>query len=104
MDDDIRIDVSRAGSTARVTVSGEVDSITASALATGIAEASAEGVTEVVLDCTGLTFIDSAGLSVLVNAHRRLRTGGATLVLEAPPRAALRVFQIAGLDRLLEIR
>ena len=106
MDDDsiaIRNEGS-SGGVVRLAVAGEIDAVTAPLLAARLAEVSVEGVAEVVLDFSGLEFIDSSGLSVLVVAHRRLRNAGAALVIEAPPSTARRVFAIAGLDRLLTIR
>jgi anti-sigma B factor antagonist len=56
-----------------------------------------------VLDLTGLTFIDSTGLGVLIWAHGRLAERGARLHLAAPGRQVQRVLQISGLDRRLHL-
>jgi len=52
-----------------------------------------------ILDLSGLEFIDSSGTSVLVNTERRARLLGWTFVLVAPHRAVSRVLEICGLDR-----
>jgi anti-sigma B factor antagonist len=58
-----------------------------------------------VLDLRELRFIDSTGLSVLVDAHnRRAENGAVGLRLVAQPGPVLRVIEMCGLDRLFEIR
>lgn len=56
-----------------------------------------------ILDLTGLTFIDSSGLGVLVWAHHQLAERGSRLCLAAPGPQVQRVLQISGLDRLLHL-
>jgi anti-anti-sigma factor len=53
----------------------------------------------VVIDLSGLRFIDASGLRVLVRAERQLRASGGQLVLVRGPRAVRRVFELTGLDR-----
>jgi anti-anti-sigma factor len=52
-----------------------------------------------VLDLSGLEFIDSSGTAVLVGTERRARLLGCTLVLVAPQAPVSRVLQICGLDQ-----
>jgi anti-anti-sigma factor len=102
--DGFRIESSIDTRVAWLDVAGEVDAATAPVLDAKITEAVAAGVGEVVLRCGGLEFIDSSGLSVIVANHKRLRDRGRTLVIESPPVAARRLFEIAGLDRVLNVR
>jgi anti-anti-sigma factor len=53
----------------------------------------------VVIDLSGLRFIDSSGLQVLVRAERQLRASGGQLVLVHGPRAVRRAFELTSLDR-----
>jgi anti-sigma B factor antagonist len=53
----------------------------------------------VVVDLSGLPFIDSSGLHMLVGAERQLRASGGQLVLVRGQRAVHRVFELTGLDR-----
>ena len=102
--DGFRIESSTDDGTARLLLTGEVDAATAPLLDAKITEAAGSGLEEVVVDCGGLAFIDSSGLSVLVTNHKRLREAGLRLVVESPPPTALRLFEISGLDRVLNIR
>jgi anti-anti-sigma factor len=88
----------------RVAVHGEVDAATAGSLDAALRATAAADGAEIVLDCTALTFIDSSGLSVLVGTHQRLSSESRTLVILSPPPSAVRLFEIAGLDRVLTIR
>lgn len=92
------------GPTALLRVEGELDAATAPTLDEALRRAAVEGASErLVLDFRNLTFVDSAGLSVLVAAHKRLQREGAELVVSSPSAAVRRLFDIAGLDRVLTI-
>lgn len=102
--DGFRIETSRDDDGVRLRLAGDVDAATAPLLEAQITEAVRAGYAQVILDFGNLKFIDSSGLSVLVSNHKRLRDAGGDLVVESPPPAALRLFEIAGLDRVLTIR
>lgn len=55
-----------------------------------------------VVDLSGLTFIDSSGLRLMLEADQRARREGRRLVLVEGPEAVQRVFLIALLDKRLE--
>ncbi len=82
-----------------ITVSGEVDLHDAPALEAALDEAVAAGAARVLLDLTAVPFLDSVALGVLMKAHKRLEL----LVLAIGDVRVLRVFEITGLDRTLNI-
>ena len=90
--------------TSRLAVFGEVDAATAPTLDAALRRAAAEGHAELVIDCRGMTFIDSSGLNVLVANAKRLGAGDVRLVLESPSASAVRLFEISGLAQVLTIR
>jgi anti-anti-sigma factor len=53
------------------------------------------------IDCSGLTFIDSTGLSMLIKAQRITPE---PLVLTDLSDSARRIFTIAGLDQVFDLR
>lgn len=56
---------------------------------------------QLTLDLSGLSFTDSSGIAVLLRAQRRMaQVQGAMTVVNTPPQAG-RVFQAAGLERLI---
>lgn len=99
-----RIDACVDGPITSVALFGEVDAATAPELAECLYELTGAGFDEVVVDLTGLEFIDSAGLSVLVGAHKQMRDAGTQLVIASPPPPTRRIFDISGLAGVLTIR
>jgi anti-anti-sigma factor len=85
-----------------ILVRGEVDTVTASELERALVDL-AGAPSRVVLDCRDLTFIDSAGLKVFVDAHERLRDRGGMLVIRALGATPRRIFEITDLVRYLDI-
>lgn len=88
------------GDCAVLRVVGEVDLYTAPALRQQLAELLATGVTHVVLDVSGVTFLDSSGLGVLVSSHKRLRAHEGSLAVATSQERILRLVRLTGLTRL----
>lgn len=55
------------------------------------------------VDCSGLDYISSAGIAVIMDAYKRLSSGGHALRLEKVTPRVRNVLFYAGLDRLLGI-
>jgi len=55
------------------------------------------------LDCTGLEYISSAGLGVLLKTQKRLMASGGKLRLRGVNRHLQDVFSYSGFDQLFEI-
>ncbi len=89
--------------TAVLTVQGEIHVSTAPEFAEHINTAIAAGRVRLVLDFAAVEFIDSTGLSVLLNALRRVvrREGALSLVCTNP--TVLRLFEITRLDSTFSI-
>jgi anti-sigma B factor antagonist len=82
---------------------GEIHVSTAPEFSERLNAAIAEGKTALVLDFTRVEFIDSTGLSVLLNGLRRLtRRDGALSVVCTNP-TVLRLFEITRLDSTFDI-
>jgi anti-sigma B factor antagonist len=87
---------------AHLRLAGEVDLASAQAVRQVVGEALDEGVREVVIDLTPVTFLDSTGLSVLLHAARDAsRRGAAVRSLSAPGAEARLVIELAGVSSLL---
>lgn len=85
---------------------GDLDAYTAPGLRLQLNDATDGGgeVELVVVDLQQITFIDSAGLGVLVGAHRRMRERGGRLRIVRPPPLVERAFELTGLDEVLDMR
>jgi anti-sigma B factor antagonist len=57
----------------------------------------------IIFDCSDLTFIDSAGLSVFVAVHKACRARDAKLTLMDPSPRVLRLLELTGLDSVLNV-
>lgn len=94
-DDLLTIETSADG----LRASGEIDAHTAPSLATAIDSA---GPT-VKLDLSGVEFVDSSGLRVLIDAHQRLNEQGGSLTILSPSAAVSRLFEISGVSDYLTV-
>ena len=86
-----------------VHVTGEIDVYTAPTLREELASLTEEGTTNIVVDLTGVPFMDSTGLGVLVGALKRVRTAGGRLRLVIDQEKVLKVFRITALTQVFEI-
>jgi anti-sigma B factor antagonist len=57
----------------------------------------------IVVDLSGVTFIDSSGIAVLIHAFRETEGGGQLHTVVAPGSQVERVFALAGIDRALPL-
>ena len=57
-----------------------------------------------ILDFSEVTFMDSSGIAVVINALRAMNTIDGRLVLTGTGNQPMRVFRASGIDKLIEIR
>jgi anti-sigma B factor antagonist len=79
----------------------EIDVTNAAALRAALLEATAYGRGAMVADMSRTQFCDSAGLHLLVRAHKSARAEGGELLLVVRATTVLRVFAITGIDRMI---
>jgi anti-sigma B factor antagonist len=91
------------GETRVVRCVGEIDMASAPALRERISSLQIDGPPNLVLDLTGVTFIDSLGLGALIGAHKRARVLQGSLRM-VPGDAARRVLAATALDRVFDLR
>jgi anti-anti-sigma factor len=85
-------------------LTGELDMATAPELTGILGQVIESGPQEVVLDFSGLSFIDSSGIAALVDAQHRLSDQKRQLSIQSAQRGAVRVFEIAGLLDFLHVQ
>lgn len=96
----LTVEVSEPGPFARITATGEIDSSSAPLLREQLDTLLESPLSELTIDLSGVTFLDSAGLCVLAAVHRRVG-GSVPLRVLASSRAVIRPLQITGLWQLL---
>jgi len=101
--EDFRISVRDDGGVPMVAVEGEVDVATAPSVRDELYRLIEAGANRVVMDLSGMDFIDSTGLGVFVGALKRAREGGGGIELRGLKPSARKVFEITGLDSAFTI-
>ncbi|MEV4705269.1 STAS domain-containing protein [Actinoplanes sp. NPDC049316] len=92
-----------AGGARVVAAAGELDHDSVLVLRDAVEAAWTDGRDHVVVDLTLVTFCDSAGLSLFVEAHRRAQARNGAFHLAAPGDAVRHVLEATNLGRYLSI-
>ena len=85
-----------------VAVEGELDLASAPKLKWALADVLGAGCRQLVLDLSGVTFIDSTALGVLVGVHRSLDAGVRMGIACSHP-DVLNIFELTGLDATFDM-
>ena len=91
-----RLEVHPARDVVRICPLGEVDLETVGTVGEQIEELRAAGFTRLVLDLRGVTFLDSTGLHLAIEAHAASRAEGWEFALIEGPAHVQRVFEVTG--------
>ena len=86
-----------------VSVMGEVDLATAPALEQTLLDATETGTGDVIVDLSGCSFLDSAGLRALIATRDRVEHLDRSLALVLSNPSVTRIFQITQCDQWFEI-
>lgn len=90
----LRIASHRDGDTTRIALDGELDLASAPELERELREAEGGAPARIVIDLSGLGFMDSTGLQALLRARERAGTGTYELALRRGPHQVQRVFEL----------
>ncbi|MGA9876789.1 MAG: STAS domain-containing protein [Solirubrobacteraceae bacterium] len=90
------------GSTCALSVEGELELVSAPRLKWALTDALGAGYSQVVLDLSRVTFIDSTALGVLVGVQRGL-DASARLAIAGAHSQVLRIFDLSGLCGMFDI-
>ena len=101
MGQNFQIDVDHDHPAATITIAGEIDMATIAPLERARELVLARSPTELVIDLSGVRFIDSSGLKFLLETDRLSRAGGWRLQLVKPAETAMRVLVLTGVDKHL---
>lgn len=101
----MELDLSRqsVGGYPVLAVRGEVDVSSAPALRQELDQLLAEGSTTVIVDLSGVGFLDSTGLGALVAARANAAEAGGDLPVVCEHERVLKLFTITGLDGVFDI-
>jgi anti-sigma B factor antagonist len=98
------LDVVTRGSVVRAALAGELDMSNAADLEAAIVDVVPNEATGMVLDLSAVTYLDSAGIRLLLTLVGRFRWRGQRLALVAPPGSRVRrVIELAGAQDALAV-
>ncbi len=100
---DVQVASEDVGARTVLHVAGEIDVASAGRLRERLVLLLSQGRADLVVDLTGVTFMDSTGLGVLVGGLKRVRIAGGRLVLVVDSERLLKVFRITGLTQVFTI-
>jgi anti-sigma B factor antagonist len=100
---DLGFAVSTQSNRTVVTVSGEIDLATQGQLRAQLNDLVVAGKVNLVLDLSGVTFVDSTGLGALIGTRRRVHAFHGSLALVIPDESVMKVFTITGLEKVFAI-
>jgi len=98
------VDGGRNGDDTRVVLRGDVDMLAAGRLAPLIDAVCSGHAAKIVIDMSAVEFVDSHGMRLVLDAHRRLTDDGRMLVVVPPSPPVWRSFVLAGLDGVLVVQ
>jgi len=99
----LSLSVALRDATAVVTVGGEVEYGTAPQLRTMLLEFAQGNTGTVVLDMAEVKFLDSSGISLLIQAQQRFDAEDRRLVLRHPSSRVTRVLEVAGVADMFTV-
>jgi anti-sigma B factor antagonist len=100
---DLVMQTRQEGGASVVTSSGAIDVFTAPDLDEGLMAVLSRGATKLVLDLSGVTFLDSTGLGVLVKCLKQARGAGGWVRLVVQTEKIRKIFDITGLDAAMPL-
>lgn len=99
----LRVWEDKSESTVAVRVSGEIDARTGPTLERAVLDAVKAGPARTVVDLRDVGFMDSAGVTVLVRAAKRLKSAGREPLVVLASKPVHRLLELTGIDTLVDV-
>ena len=94
----------RSGNDITARLAGEIDHHNAAYAREKLDEAIEREQAEIFrLDLSAVTFCDSSGLGLVMGRMKKCENNGSLLIITDPSKAAEKILQIAGIDKILKI-
>ena len=88
----------------KISLFGELDHHSADAFLRGISRSLDDYMPNTcILDMSGVKFMDSSGIALILRIYKQLRQSGAKVCVEGLQRQPLKVLEAAGVDRVVKI-
>ncbi|MCL1819567.1 MAG: STAS domain-containing protein [Oscillospiraceae bacterium] len=100
----MKLSYTKSNDSLTVSITGEIDHHTAQSLLSSLsALLDTQHPLSIVLDFSGVGFMDSSGIAVILNCYRRMKELGGRLEVVSVANQARRVLAAAGLEKFLKI-
>ncbi|MBM7096819.1 MULTISPECIES: STAS domain-containing protein [Alteribacter] len=99
----LHIDIKENGPERYVSLAGEIDVYTVPKLKEELIPVTEEPNKQVIVDLSGINYIDSTGLGVFIGALKATDQSGSSLKITGVNDRVRRLFTITGLDEVIEI-
>ena len=99
----LSLETREEGDQVRIAVEGELDLSSALTFDEEVRRAEEREPRILVIDLSGLRFLDSTGLRLIMSAHSRAKKRGHRLAIVEGTQAVQRIFRLAGVNRRLDI-
>jgi anti-anti-sigma factor len=100
-----RVEVDRTGQRGVIAIHGEIDISNAQEVSAAIEAVMPNAVELLVIDLSGTTYLDSAGVQLLFLLAQRLQTRRQALILVVPEEAPIRaVLELTGMPRIVRMQ
>ncbi|MGL4607721.1 MAG: STAS domain-containing protein [Eubacteriaceae bacterium] len=86
-----------------VILKGEIDIFSIDEFKKNVGEKIDFGFSDILLECTDLTYIDSTGISALIELRKKTIGNNQNLCLLNPQRNIKKLLTLTGVDKILEI-
>jgi anti-sigma B factor antagonist len=96
------VSLGHAGATPLVALRGELDVSTTPKVEHALLQLEGEGASVIIIDLRGLTFLDSSGLRLILEADARARREDRRLLVVPGPPEVQRVFRVTLTDARIE--
>jgi anti-sigma B factor antagonist len=99
----LKFSARKDGTAVTVSITGELDIATRPAFETYLGKILSAEPSLIIMDLSGLSFIDANGLGALVSLHSRARHRQISLLLTGVPARILRLIEVAGLNNHIPV-
>lgn len=103
MEKNLKIGRKREGSADVLVLDGQLDTYTAPDLDRAIEELVSKGSQWIILECSGLNYVSSAGFSVFIESHAELAEKGRKFALAGMPERIRRFFDMLGFSQIVSV-
>ena len=100
----MKIEISQTDNQVMVSIEGRLDTVTSSEFEKTVSPYFTTPAIELVLDCAAMEYISSAGLRVVLMAHKSITAKGGNFIIRNLNNEVRSVFDMTGFSRILTIQ